>query len=198
MATQEERRRVTRRRIVDAARDLFLRQGIEATSTEALLEAAGVSRGAMYHHFASRNDIVATVYEEEASAAIARAVDRMPEGASAPERLVTGCLAWLDEVSSPEVARLLIEDGPAALGWQRCRQIEERYSLGRVRAELETAVGTAETRVPSVRLAARLLNAALGEAALIMTGAADRAAVRSDIETTLRALVSGLMDADAR
>lgn len=52
--------------------------------------------------------------------------------------------------------------------------------------------------MPSVGLAARLLNAALGEAALIMTGAADRAAVRSDIETTFRALVSGLMNADGR
>ncbi|MFE3329775.1 TetR/AcrR family transcriptional regulator [Streptomyces sp. NPDC059176] len=191
MATQEERRRITRRKIMDAARDLFVRRGIEATTTEALLGAAGVSRGAMYHHFDSREDLVAAVYEEEAAAAIARAADGMPEGASR-ERLITGCLAWLDQVSQPETARILIEDGPAALGWRRCRRIEEQYSLGRVRAELQRAVDTGEIRVASVELTARLMNAVVGEAALVVVGANDRAKVRADVEATLRALLSGL------
>ncbi|WP_374114768.1 TetR/AcrR family transcriptional regulator, partial [Streptomyces cellostaticus] len=83
--------------------------------------AAGVSRGAVYHHFPSRDDVIAAVYESEAAAAIARAADRMPEGATGYERLIAGCLAWLDEVSRPGARLILIEDGPAVLGWRRCR-----------------------------------------------------------------------------
>ncbi|GFH37276.1 TetR/AcrR family transcriptional regulator [Streptomyces pacificus] len=192
MATQEERKRATRRKIMDAAGDLFAHRGIEATTTEALLSAAGVSRGAMYHHFDSREDLVAAVYEEEAAAAIARAAAREPGGLSARERLLAGCLAWLDEVSRPGVARILIEDGPAALGWRRCRRIEEQYSLGRLTAALRWAVDTGEIRVASVELTARLMNAVLAEAALIVIAVNDQAEVRADVEATLRALLSGL------
>ncbi|MEV6317939.1 TetR/AcrR family transcriptional regulator [Streptomyces sp. NPDC051776] len=192
MATQAERRNATRRKILDAARDLFARQGIDATSTEALLKAAGVSRGAMYHHFASREDLVAAVYEEEAAAAIARAADRVPDDATALERLVAGSLAWLEEVSRPEVARIVVEDGPAALGWRRCRQIEERYSLGEVGGALRRAAEAGEIRVDSVEVTARLINAVLGEAVLVMIGARPGADDRTSVESTLRALLTGL------
>ncbi|MFD5427110.1 hypothetical protein [Streptomyces sp. NPDC127084] len=87
---------------------------------------------------------------------------------------------------------ILIEDGPAALGWRRCRRIEEPYSRGRVRTELQRAVDTGEIRVASVELTARLMNAVLGEAVLVVIGANDRAKVRADVEVTLRALLSGL------
>ncbi|QPP05229.1 TetR/AcrR family transcriptional regulator [Streptomyces bathyalis] len=194
MATQKERRRATRRRLLDTARELFAIEGIEDTSTEAVLEAAGTSRGAMYHHFASRDDLVAAVYEEVAAEAVDRARDRLDRDAAPLERLVAGSLAWLDEASRPEVARILVEDGPAALGWERCRQIEERYSLGAITTELRTAAQAGAMELDSADVTARLLSAALAEAVLVMTHAQDRdrAANRRAVEAVVRSLLSGL------
>ncbi|MFE3639270.1 hypothetical protein [Streptomyces sp. NPDC059168] len=144
----------------------------------------------MYHHFPLRDDVIAAVYESEAAAAIARAADRMPEGATGYERLIAGCLAWLDEVSRPGARLILIEDGPAVLGWRRCRQIEDRYSLERIRGELQRASGSGETSPASIKVTARLVSALLGEAALIMIDADDQTRVRAEIEAALRALLS--------
>ena len=65
MATQAERREATRALLLDASRKLFLERGSAATTTRDILDAAGVSRGAMYHHFASRDELLSVVYEAE-------------------------------------------------------------------------------------------------------------------------------------
>jgi AcrR family transcriptional regulator len=135
MATQQQRNEATRSLIVSAARALFLRDGVDATSTEAILTEAGISRGALYHHFPSKRDVLAAVYELEAADVIRRAVASAKPAESAIDTLIRTSLAWLREARNPDVARLLLQDGPASLGIQRAERSRlATASAGRCRA----------------------------------------------------------------
>jgi AcrR family transcriptional regulator len=191
MATQSERREATRGAIVDAARELFVQNGFEGTSVTDILELAGVSRGALYHHFAAKEDVFAAVFVVTSSAAIHQAVGRIPPDASPMDALLAGCVGWLDAVKDPAIHRILFVDGPTALGWDRVRALEEATSLGLMRAGVARAVKVKEITVPSVDLTARLLNGLLAEAALTLQGA--NAARRRDVRAVVTAMVRGLL-----
>ncbi len=191
MATQEERSRATRSLIVAAARTLFLRDGVDATSTEAILTEAGISRGALYHHFASKRDVFAAVYELETADAIQRAVASAKPADSAIETLIRTCLAWLREARKPDVAHLLLQDGPALLGIQQCREIEARHSLGRTMSGIEAAQNAEEVKVASVELTARVLNATLGELAVVLSSDRSRATL-ADADAIVRHMIESL------
>jgi AcrR family transcriptional regulator len=190
MPTQPERREATRKAIVEAARDLFAERGFEQTSVADILELAGISRGALYHHFEAKGDVFAAVFVQTSSAAIRNAARRIPADAAPIDALLAGCLGWLDAVKDPAIHRILFVDGPNALGWERTRDLEEATSLGVMRAALLRAVEAEEIQVPSVDLAARLLNGLLAEAALTLHGAS--AARRRDARSLVVAMVKGL------
>ena len=166
MATQAERRAATRARVLDAAEPLFAEQGYEATSTDEILAAAEISRGALYHHFPTKLAVFEAVFERVSEAAIARAVRGGAASDSPLDTLVRVCLRWLREIRKPGVAEILIDQGPQVLGWKRARDLEARGSLGLMVRGIERAVRAGEIEVESVELAARFVNAALAEAAL--------------------------------
>lgn len=189
MATQAERRATTRAAILEAATELFADRGYEATSISDVLERSGVSRGALYHHFASKEDVFATVFVTKSSDAIRRAVARSRPASSPFEALVSGCLAWLDIVAEPPSARIVLVDGPVALGWSRATTIEEATSLGVMRQGIRAAVESGEVTVPSVELAAQLVNAVVAQAALrVSVGGAEP----SEAAALVRAMLGGL------
>lgn len=190
VATQAERRANTRKAILAAAREHFARSGYHETSVSDILESAGVSRGAMYHHFSSKEELFAVIYVQTSSAAIRAAAERVGAEDSPREGLVAGCLAWLDVVSEPTIGRLLFTEGPIALGWQRCRSLEDATALRVLRARLEAANDAGQITIHSVDVTARLLNALLAEAALLESskGATSRIAVAADLE----AMINGL------
>ncbi len=190
MPTQSERRDATRGAIVEAARVLFAERGFEQTSVADILELAGISRGALYHHFAAKSDVFAAVFVITSSAAIRQAARQVPLEATPVDALVAGCLGWLDAVKDPAIHRILFVDGPSALGWERARTLEEATSLGVMRAAMTRAVEAGEIAVPSVDVSARLLNGLLAEAAMTLRGAS--AARRRDVRAVVAAMVKGL------
>jgi len=192
MATQDQRRQATRASLVEAARTLMRCDGVTGTTTRAILEAAQVSRGAMYHHFTSLEDLIAAVYEDEAQSAIKRAVRHHPPGDSPIGDLLGVCLAWLDELAKPQVARILAVEGPSALGWQRCRDIEAKHSLVPMIAWLDAASRKGEIDIASSDLVARILNAALTEAALSIIHSPKKKLARSEAVNTFQQIVNGL------
>jgi AcrR family transcriptional regulator len=169
---------------------MFSTGGYDATSVTEILEAAGVSRGAMYHHFRSKEDVFAAVFLQVSTAAIRDAARRIPKAATPFEALVAGCLGWLDAVDGDDIRRILIVDGPRALGWERARTLEEGASLGVVRTAIANAVASDELRVSSVDTAARLINAMLSEAAIHRP--TQNAAERRRTRAVLTAMLNGL------
>jgi AcrR family transcriptional regulator len=190
MPTQSERREATRGAIVEAATELFSERGFEQTSVADILELAGISRGALYHHFAAKDDVFAAVFVVTSSVAIRETARQIPPDATPIDALIAGCLGWLDAVKNPAIHRILFVDGPTALGWERARALEEATNLGVMRAAVRRAVEAKEVEVPSADLAARLLNGLLAEAALTLHGAS--AARRRDVRALVTAMVKGL------
>ncbi|GAA5315420.1 MAG: TetR/AcrR family transcriptional regulator [Candidatus Pelagadaptatus aseana] len=191
MATNEQRRAVTRAKLIEAARQHFAAKGYDETHTGEILKHAGVSRGAMYHHFKSKQELFEAVFIAESDKAIAEASDAAGRDASPFNNLIAASLAWLQVVRRAEVASILLEQGPQVLGWQRARSLEAESSLGLMVKGLQAAVAKGEVSVPSIEMAARLINAILAESAL--TALYDEPAVSvSDQEQAVRQLIEGI------
>src|SRR2546421_2503555 len=115
--TQAERSATTRAALLAAARGLFAEKGFAATSRDEIAERAGVTRGALYHHFESKEAVLRAVVvemEDELVEQVAAATSGMAPGI---EQLRTGCLAYIDSLSDPAVRRIALTDAPAVLGW---------------------------------------------------------------------------------
>ncbi|MCR9268921.1 MAG: TetR/AcrR family transcriptional regulator [Hyphomonadaceae bacterium] len=166
MATQQQRSDSTRQKLLAAFRASFLERGYDATTTQQILSETGLSKGALYHHFRSKADIIEALYEHESRAAIDRAVARVERTGSPLVQLKQSYLEWMRTVRSPDVARILFEIGPSALGEQRSKQIEEEASNPPIKRLLEKAKGAGEIAPPDDDLLIRMLNALVAEAAL--------------------------------
>jgi len=166
MTTQAERRAATREKLITAAREHFARNGFEDTHTGDILKQAGVSRGAMYHHFPSKRDVFEAVFQAVSDETIARSLKKGGRTQSPLEDLISTCLAWLQAARRPDVASILLDQGPQVLGWVRARDLEAEASLSLMTRALERAVDAGEVEVASVDLTARLLNALMAETAL--------------------------------
>lgn len=187
MARQQDRSSQTRAALLKAFRTAFLRQGYEATTTQKILDATGLSKGALYHHFASKTEVLEAVYEAESRRAIERALNSAPDNAPPLERLKAALLAWIEIVRAPSTARILFEIGPSALGVQRAREIEAAHSLGQIEALLNEAHVRGDTVDTDRELLAASLNALVAEA-LLHTRRTGRPA-----QTSLHAMIEALL-----
>jgi AcrR family transcriptional regulator len=166
MATQKERSDATRARLLEAFRRSVLLRGLEATTTQLVLEETGLSKGALYHHFRSKDEIIEALYTTESKAAIERAFNQTADGKPPLEQLKDGCMAWLDVVKDPDVAAILFKIGPSALGHERARDIENRYGIAKLRALIEDARTHSAIIVDDAQLLATFVNALVAEATL--------------------------------
>ena len=133
--------RATREHLLDVATRLFAERGYDATSIGTVLEAARVSRGALYHHFPSKEALFEAVYDA-AQARVAQDVVQEAMAAGSPlEMIKIGARAWLERIRDPVVRQITLIDAPAVLGWQRWREVDEKYFLGVTRSAMQEAVG---------------------------------------------------------
>lgn len=188
---RERKAQKTRAQLVAAARRLFARQGYAATSTEEILAKAGVTRGALYHHFADKAalfEAVCIALHQEAVAAIADATgaDVAPFAA-----LLEGTLAWIDHIAKPEVNRILIVEAPAVLGWERWNALDRMYGFGELMIGVEAAVKARAIRPIGVEELAVLLNGAMN-AGVLWAANAGGARNLQRIKKALRELLEAL------
>ena len=166
-----ERGRATRDRLVEAGRELFGQRGYDATSIEAILDSAGVKRGALYHHFDTKSALFDAVLDRvvaDIAADAAKAARAAPDPVAS---LRAGCDAWLRMALDPGVQRIALLDPPAVVGWTRWREIDEQHTLGGLRRSLQLIAE--EGRLPrgDVDVLAHMLLAAVNEAALLIARA---------------------------
>lgn len=192
MPTKAEQSEATRAALVGAAEALFAEHGFAETSTEAVVKAAGVTRGALYHHFTDKADLFRAVYERLEQGVIAR-VEEAVDGLTDPLAVLQrGADAFLDACLEPAVQRIVLLEGPAVLGWETWRQIDMSYGLGMVTAVLELAVQTGAIREAPVEPLAHILLGGLNEGAMLMASADDPAAARRRTGDALRVVIEGL------
>jgi AcrR family transcriptional regulator len=164
--SQEARREATTEALLDAGRKLFGARGYAGVGSAALAAAAGLTTGAMYHHFADKAALFRAVFES-VEAELAATVRQAAAGTGDPLiRVEKGALAFLEAAREPTVRRIVLIDGPSVLGWERWRHIDEKHHLRPLKAALIVAMraGLVDRRDPDSL--ARLLMGALTEAAL--------------------------------
>jgi AcrR family transcriptional regulator len=187
--SQEERRSTTRAALVAAGRELFATRGFADVPAEQIVRTAGVTRGAMYHHFDDKTELFAAVFEQleaEITADLAASITDVP----ADELVPTAVSAFLDICARPDVLRIALTDAPAALGWQRWREVEQRHGLGLVNELLSQRAAATGADVPP--LLGQVVLGAVIEAALLIAHADDPVAARHAAEASLGALLAGL------
>lgn len=192
--TQAERSEATRAALLSAGRRLFAERGYAGASSDAIVAAAGVSRGALQHHFVDKRSLFLAVYEQvEAEVVHATAEAGMAVGYDDPlEVLRAGCHAYLDAVLNPAVQRICAVDGPAVLAPDVRNEITDRYALGLVREVVEMAVEKGEIEDVPVEPLTKMLLAAVLAAALYVATAPDHAAARSEAGETVDLLLRNL------
>lgn len=190
---QEDRSRTTRAALIEAARALFIEHGYAAVPADDIVAAAGVTRGALYHHFEDKRDLFRAVFEElerTLTEEIASAIEAAGDPASG---MAIGLTTFLDICERPEVVRLALTDAPTVLGWQEWRRIEAMHGLGLIRRTLERAAAAGLLAPANVEVLAHLVLSALIEAALFVAHATDPGAARPDAEQGLVTLLSGMV-----
>jgi AcrR family transcriptional regulator len=188
--TQSERRAQTRAALIAAGRILFTEHGFAGAGREEIVEHAGLTRGALYHHFSSKEDLFAAVYEEVERDVCTAVVAAAATSGDPVEELRIGARAFLDAAAAPEVRRIMLLDGPAVLSPEVQHEIAQRYGLGLVREVLRAADAAGRLVVGPVDLLAPVLLAALHEAAESIADGADPVGMRAVVESLVNAITT--------
>jgi AcrR family transcriptional regulator len=196
--TQEERSETTRARLIAAARRLFAERGYAGVGTEEIVRSAGVTRGALYHHFAGKPELLEAVYEELEGEITKKIAEGALSGSNALEALTAGSEMFLDACLEPEVQRIVLLDAPAVLGWERWREIAADHGLGLVEAALAAAMDSGQIARQPPRPLAHVLMGALDEAAMLVARAEDTGAARAEVGATLESILQGLAKIEPR
>jgi AcrR family transcriptional regulator len=186
--SQAERTEATRAALLTAARALFAERGYAGVPAEEVVRAAGVTRGALYHHFQDKKDLFRAVHESLEEELVARIAATI-EGESDVLTLLTGGTdAFLDACEDPIFARIALQEAPSVLGWAEWREIDMRYSLGLITGVLRHGMETGVLREQPVEPLGHIIASAMGEAGLLIASGTPRAEVREP----LMALLDGL------
>src|SRR3954469_14588689 len=132
MSRRAEYSASTRRALIDVAEQLFTEQGYAATSLDAIVAGADVTKGALYHHYSGKQALFEAVFERVESAGAQSIQDALTGDQDPWDKAASGLRAFLEVVRQPSYSRIVIQDGPSVLGYERFREQEERSTFAYV------------------------------------------------------------------
>jgi AcrR family transcriptional regulator len=193
---REEYAEATYEALVDSAAACFLENGYVATSLDAVAKRARLTKGAIYHHFASKRDLFMAVLarQEERSA---RTV--IEAGAAAPDAwsgIVAAFDTFLETISDPVYQRLCWVEGPAALGFEDWWACGERYEIGVIRAQLDRAAAAGVLIVQDLDMMAHVLFGAVTAGVLAMARSEEPTRERARFRATMLDIIKGMVSMD--
>lgn len=196
MVQQSKRSATTIKAILESARSLFIERGFEAVSIDDIAAGAGIAKGGLYHHFRSKQDVFEAVLDQvqaELAVELEKRI-RGNTGKRTPQTIVANTLAYLQVATQEGLRQLILVDGPVVLGWERWREIDDRYFMPATRSGIAAIMrpGTPDAQIDS---ASRMIAGAIMEAALVSGAAEDPMAEARLHCRTLETLLRGLQDA---
>ena len=189
--------RATRGQLIEVATSLFAERGYEGTSIEAVLAAAGVSRGALYHHFAGKEALFTAVLQAISGRITVEITEAVRDCTDPVDAMHTGALAWIDLAGDPVIQRVMLVDAPSVLGWEQWRAMEEHHALGLIRTVLQVIADEGKTRPELVGTMAHVLLASVNEVALLVARSDDKEAAMQAGADTIDELLRRLFNLPA-
>ncbi len=164
--TKAAQREATTQKLIEVGREIFTQYGYAQASTEEIVHRAGVTRGALYHHFASKEGLFHAVLED-----VQKDVAQWIEASASEtddlwEQLVAGCRAFLKASLNPQVQRIMLIDAPAVLGWDAWRQIDAEQGMQTLHSVLMELTAHGLIHPQPMNALVHLLSGAMNEAAL--------------------------------
>ena len=182
----------TRLALVAAARDLFA-SGYDAAGTPAIALKAGVTRGALYHHFKDKRDLFKAVVEQVAEDIVVQ-IDAAATRSQVPtDSIIAGCKAFVSACDNAAIRQIFFLDAPAVLGWKAWRAIDACYGLGSLMQGLSACAAAGLLEVEQVGSAAHLISGALNEAVFMLAEQPNQSHVRDRIDRSIERMVRGLL-----
>jgi len=191
---REEYAEATREALLESAAACFLESGFAATSLDAVAKRARVTKGAIYHHFASKRDLFLAVMERQEEIN-ARTVDEAAAAAPDPWSAIAAALdAFLDTIADPVYQRLCFVEGPAALGFEDWWAWGERTEIDLIRRQLDRVAEAGVLLIEDRDMLAHVLFGAVTAGVLAMARAADQEGERQRFRTVMLQVIHGMVD----
>jgi AcrR family transcriptional regulator len=183
----------TRAALLDEATRLFAARGYAGTSLADVASASQVTRGAVYHHFAGKQALFEAVLDAQESRAIAK-ITAAATAADPWQAAMQALDAFLDQCCDPTYGRLCWLEAPAALGWHRWRECEEKYAYGLVERFITALIDAGYLADQAVASLVRFSFWILGGAGLTLAEAlaADKPRLRDEWGYLIRQTITGL------
>jgi len=189
---QAERSDATRKALVDVARRLFAKRGYADVGTEEIVRRAGVTRGALYHHFSGKEDLFRAVAEQVEAEMTQKSAEAALAHTDPWEQQKAGWEAFLDACLDPAVQRIILLDAQSVLGAKEWREIASKYGLALVQFGIRSLIEAGLIEDQPVDPLAHLVVGALSEAAVVIAQAEDTQAARAEMGAALERLMLGL------
>jgi AcrR family transcriptional regulator len=190
--TQQQRSEATVTELLAAALERFAQDGYAGTSLDAIAAAAGVTKGALYHHFAGKQDLFRAVFEAEQLRLVGMVAEAYAKKEDPWDAFYEGCRAYLEASADPAVQRIVSLDAPSALGRDTVREIETETSFGSIVAGLKRAMKAGRIATGPAEPLAHLLFGALGEGSMAIATADDQRKALRGVLDSMRALLDAL------
>lgn len=192
MATQAERREKTTASIVKAARRIFGERGFAAVTMDDIAAAARVAKGAVYHHFPTKEALFEAVFEQVSIDLVAE-IDRISRAENDPlAAMAAGTEGYFAACAKGPTGQIVLRDGPAVLGWERWREIDAKHFGGKFPRALAGAMEAGVIARQPIEPLARLLLGAVTEAAVAVSAGPDLGKNGTDYARAFRSLLDAL------
>jgi AcrR family transcriptional regulator len=192
MATQADRRAATQAAILKAARKLFGDGGFQQTTMDDIAAAARVAKGAVYHHFKTKEDVFEAVFDEVSHDLVAE-IDKVSRAEKdVLAGMATGTQHYLAACAKGATGQIILRDGPAVLGWERWREIDAKHFGGKIPRALQAAMERGLIARQPVEPLARLLLGAMTEAAVACAGSGDIKKAGAEYSRAFRSLLEAM------
>lgn len=192
MSVKAQQSEATRTALVAVARELFAQRGYSGVGTEEIVHRAGVTRGALYHHFRGKEDLLRAVLHDLARELAEASATAALKHTDQWKQILAATDAFLDACTDPAIQRIMMTDAPSVLGWDEWREIDTQYGLGLVKGSLENAMETGLIERQPVDPLAHLIVGALDEAAMYIARADDAKRARREMGRSVERMLDGL------
>lgn len=193
--TKIEQSKTTVNKLIAVATRVFSQEGYAAASTEEIVRLAGVTRGALYHHFKNKQDLFLAVFKE-AQLEIGRRIEAQAESESDLwGQLIVGCRAFLEACSDPVLQQIVVIDAPSVLNWSVYREVDAASpgsGLSLLKVCLTELIQAEIIRPLPVEALAHLLSGAMDEAAVWIAQSPDSKKALKEAQKTLETLLTAL------